>query len=113
MGGYESMVASEILRGRYRTGFDRPKPIPAGRIEAYTVDLHQQSYRFLKGHRIMGPGAKQLVSRVRPESAEFRPQHLRGAAPGFSIRHAAGVSIDGTRFSNRAAGPRGVIDPYP
>jgi uncharacterized protein len=53
MGGYELMVASEILRGRYRTGFDRPKPIPAGRIEAYTVDLHQQSYRFLKGHRIM------------------------------------------------------------
>jgi uncharacterized protein len=53
MGGYELMVASEILRGRYRTGFDRPRPIRAGKIEAYRVDLHQQSYRFLKGHRIM------------------------------------------------------------
>jgi len=53
MGGYELMVASEILRGRYRTGFDRPTAIKAGRIESYPVDLHQQSYRFLKGHRIM------------------------------------------------------------
>ncbi|HZM27216.1 MAG TPA: CocE/NonD family hydrolase [Gemmatimonadales bacterium] len=53
MGGYELMVASEILRGRYRTGFDRPTAIRAGRIESYTVDLHQQSYRFLQGHRIM------------------------------------------------------------
>jgi putative CocE/NonD family hydrolase len=53
MGGYELMVASEILRGRYRTGFDRPTAIKPGRIEAYTVDLHQQSYRFLQGHRIM------------------------------------------------------------
>jgi predicted acyl esterase len=49
----ELMVASEILRGRYRTGFNRPTAIRAGRIESYTVDLHQQSYRFLKGHRIM------------------------------------------------------------
>jgi putative CocE/NonD family hydrolase len=53
MGGYELMVASEILRGRYRTGFDRPAPIKPGRVEAYSVDLHQQSYRFLRGHRIM------------------------------------------------------------
>jgi uncharacterized protein len=53
MGGYELMVASEILRGRYRTGFDRPTAIRPGRIEAYRVDLHQQSYRFLEGHRIM------------------------------------------------------------
>jgi putative CocE/NonD family hydrolase len=53
MGGYELMVASDILRGRYRTGFDRPTPIRPGAIERYRVDLHQQSYRFGRGHRIM------------------------------------------------------------
>jgi putative CocE/NonD family hydrolase len=53
MGGYELMVASEILRGRYRTGFDRPTAIRPGAIDAYRIDLHEQSYRFLKGHRIM------------------------------------------------------------
>lgn len=53
MGGYELMVATDILRGRYRTGFERPTPVRPGAIEAYQVDLHQQSYRFLQGHRIM------------------------------------------------------------
>ncbi|HEY6947181.1 MAG TPA: CocE/NonD family hydrolase [Gemmatimonadales bacterium] len=53
MGGYELMVARDILRGRYRTGFDHPTPIRSGAIEAYRVDLHQQSYRFQRGHRIM------------------------------------------------------------
>ena len=53
MGGYELMVASDILRGRYRTAFDHPTPIRPGAIESYRVDLHQQSYRFGRGHRIM------------------------------------------------------------
>jgi putative CocE/NonD family hydrolase len=53
MGGYELMVASDIMRGRYRAGWNRPTAIRPGAIEAYRVDLHQQSYRFQRGHRIM------------------------------------------------------------
>jgi predicted acyl esterase len=53
MGGYELMVASEIMRGRYRAGWNRPTAIRAGAIEAYRIDLHQQSYRFRRRHRIM------------------------------------------------------------
>ena len=53
MGGYELMVTGEIMRGRYRTGWDKPAPIPAGAVEPFTVDLHQQAYTFRKGHRIL------------------------------------------------------------
>ena len=53
MGGYQLMVASDILRGRFREGFEKPKAIAPNTVLEYTVDLHQQSYRFLKGHRIM------------------------------------------------------------
>jgi uncharacterized protein len=53
MAGYELMVAGDIMRGRYRTGWDHPAPIPSGRVEAYTVDLHHQFYTFRRGHRIM------------------------------------------------------------
>ena len=53
MGGYELMVTGEIMRGRYRTSWERPAPIPANEVEPYTVDLHQQSYTFRAGHRIM------------------------------------------------------------
>ena len=54
MGGYQLMVASDILRGRLpqevRNAGSRSPPIA---VAEYTVDLHQQSYRFAKGHRIM------------------------------------------------------------
>ena len=52
-GGYQLMVANDVLRGRFRTGFERPQPIPPNRVLEYVVDLHSQDYRFLKGHRIM------------------------------------------------------------
>jgi predicted acyl esterase len=53
LGGYEFMVSSEILRGRYRLGFERARPIVPNVVNEYVVDLHQQSYTFQKGHRIM------------------------------------------------------------
>jgi len=53
MGGYELMVTGDIMRGRYRTSWEHPAPIPPNAVEPYTVDLHQQAYTFRKGHRIM------------------------------------------------------------
>lgn len=53
MGGFQLMVSGEILRGRYRTGWDHPTPLVPGRVTPFTVDLHQQAYTFGKGHRIM------------------------------------------------------------
>jgi uncharacterized protein len=53
MGGYQLMVASEILRGRYRNSWSRPTPLVPDQVTSFTVDLHQQAYTFNKGHRIM------------------------------------------------------------
>jgi len=53
MAGYELMVAGDIMRGRYRESWERPEPIPAGVVEPYIVDLHDQLYTFRRGHRIM------------------------------------------------------------
>jgi putative CocE/NonD family hydrolase len=53
MRGYQLMVASEILRGRYWRSFERATPIPANVVTPFTVDLHQQAYTFQRGHRIM------------------------------------------------------------
>ncbi|HTT67518.1 MAG TPA: CocE/NonD family hydrolase [Gemmatimonadales bacterium] len=53
MAGYELMVAGDIMRGRYRTSWERPEAIPPGAALAYTVDLHHQLYTFRRGHRIM------------------------------------------------------------
>ena len=53
MGGYELMVAGEIMRGRYRQSYDRPQPIAANQVTEYTVQIPPQAYRFQRGHRIM------------------------------------------------------------
>ena len=52
-GGYELMVANNVLRGRFRNGYVTPQPIAPGTVDEYKIDLHTQDYRFLKGHRIM------------------------------------------------------------
>ncbi|HEV8124749.1 MAG TPA: CocE/NonD family hydrolase [Gemmatimonadales bacterium] len=53
MGGYQLMVNADIMRGRYWKGFNRATPIPADTVTPFTVDLHEQLYRFRKGHRLM------------------------------------------------------------
>ncbi len=53
MGGYQFMIAGDIMRGRYRTSFATPTPIVPNRVAEYKVDLHQQMYTFKGGHRIM------------------------------------------------------------
>ena len=53
MGGYQLMVAGEILRGRYRRSFERPEAITPNAALEYHVDLHPQFYTFRRGHRLM------------------------------------------------------------
>ncbi|MEP7000047.1 MAG: CocE/NonD family hydrolase, partial [bacterium] len=53
LNGYQLMVANDVTRARFRKGFEKALPITPNKVEEYSVDLHTQSYRFLKGHRIM------------------------------------------------------------
>ncbi|MFN8571384.1 MAG: CocE/NonD family hydrolase [Gemmatimonadaceae bacterium] len=53
LGGYELMVNADIMRGRYWKGFTKATPIPANTVTPFDVDLHEQLYRFRKGHRLM------------------------------------------------------------
>ena len=53
LGGYELMVAHEIMRGRYRKSFSAPAPLEPNTPLDFTVDLHQQAYTFKRGHKLM------------------------------------------------------------
>ncbi len=53
LGGYQLMVAADILRGRYRKAYDRPEPIPANQKQTYRFALPTVSHVFLAGHRLM------------------------------------------------------------
>lgn len=53
MGGYRLMVSNDVMRARFRNSREQPEPLAPNRITPVTIDLHTQSYRFLKGHRVM------------------------------------------------------------
>ena len=51
--GYQLMVANDVMRSRFRDGYETPKPMVPNTVTPVSIDLHTQAYRFLKGHRIM------------------------------------------------------------
>ncbi len=53
MSGYELMIAADVLRGRFRNGFEKPEPMKPGEATPFSLDLLTHSHAFLKGHRIM------------------------------------------------------------
>jgi len=53
MGGYQLMVSGDILRGRYREAFDKPRAVPANQKQTYRFALPAVNHVFLPGHRLM------------------------------------------------------------
>jgi len=53
MGGYQQMISADILRGRFREDFSKPKPIAPNQVLEYRIRLPQANHEFLPGHRIM------------------------------------------------------------
>jgi hypothetical protein len=51
--GYQQLVRGEIMRGRYRNGFDKPLPFVPDRVTEVQFRLQDVLHTFRKGHRIM------------------------------------------------------------
>ena len=47
------MYLTEVFRGRYRTGFEKPAAIVPNQVTEFRYSLHGQNYAFRQGHRIM------------------------------------------------------------
>ena len=53
LSGFQLLVANDVFRGRFRNSLEKPEPIRPNTLTPFTIDLHTQSYRFKRGHRIM------------------------------------------------------------
>jgi len=53
LGGYQQMVRSEIMRGRFRESFSKPKPFVPGQPAKVTFRLQDVLHTFKRGHRII------------------------------------------------------------
>jgi len=85
MAGYQMMVANEVIRGRYRQDFERPRAIPPNEVVAYTIDLHTQNYCFKKGHRIMVQVQSSLFPLVDRNPQTFVPNIFEAASEDFRV----------------------------
>ncbi len=52
-GGFQQMVRSEVMRGRFRNSYKKPEPFVSGEITKVNVPLQDICHTFKKGHRIM------------------------------------------------------------
>jgi putative CocE/NonD family hydrolase len=53
MGGFQMLLAGEVLRSKFRNGFEKPEPLVPGAVTPIEFDLRDKFHRFLAGHRIM------------------------------------------------------------
>lgn len=53
MDGYQQMVRSEIIRGRFRNSYEHPEPFVPGMVDTVDLPLQDVFHTFRRGHRIM------------------------------------------------------------
>lgn len=53
MGGYQMLLAGEVLRGKFRNSFEEPQAIVPDEVAKIEFDLRDKCHRFLEGHKIM------------------------------------------------------------
>jgi putative CocE/NonD family hydrolase len=53
MGGYQMMVRSEVLRGRFRNSYEKPEPFLPNQPTEIKLELQDVLHTFQRGHRIM------------------------------------------------------------
>jgi putative CocE/NonD family hydrolase len=102
MGGFQLMIAGDVLRGRYRNGFEKPEPVAANSIQQYQIAFPGNDHVFLKGHRIMvqvqstwfpviDRNPQRFVANIfQAKEADFQPATQRIFRSG---QHASYVSI--------------------
>ncbi len=53
MGGFQMLLAGDILRAKFRNSFSNPEPMAPGQVTKLDFALGDKYHTFLKGHRIM------------------------------------------------------------
>ena len=53
MGGYQMLVRGEIMRGKFRSSFEKPAPFIPNKITTVKYELPDLAHTFKKGHRLM------------------------------------------------------------
>jgi len=53
LSGYQQMVRSEIIRGRFRNSYENPEPFAPGKVTSVTLPLQDVLHTFKRQRRVM------------------------------------------------------------
>ena len=53
LGGYQQMVRSEVIRGRFRNGFEKPEPFVPNEVAQVPLPIQDIHHTFKPGHKMM------------------------------------------------------------
>ena len=101
MGGYQLMIAGDVVRGRYHKSIERPEPLVADAVVEVPDRVSRQRSRLPRRPPHHGPGAEHVVSGHRSQSAAIRAEHLRGRGHRLPSRRPS-ASIAGCQASHIA-----------
>ena len=79
--GRQRMIANDVFRARFRTGYEKPKPLTPDAVLPYDIDLHQAAHVFRRGHRIAVQVQSSWFPLIDRNPQTFVPNILR-AKPG-------------------------------
>lgn len=102
MGGYQMLLAGDILRGKFRNSMSKPEPMVPGAVTKLAFTLGDRYHTFVAGHRIM----------VQVQSSWF-PMFDRNPQRFVDIYHArtADYQMATERIWRTAGAPSHVILP--
>jgi predicted acyl esterase len=73
LGGYQQLVRSEVMRGRFRESFSKPRPFVAGQVTPVPITLQDLLHTFRPGHRLMVQVQSTWFSLVDRNSQQYVP----------------------------------------
>ena len=113
MGGYQLMIAGDVLRARYRRGFEKPAPMTPNAVEHYQIGVSRPT--IMSSGRGIGSWCRCRARGSRSSTAipSVRAEYLPRAAVGFPCGHPASVPLGLAgivhRPSDREREPRAAL----
>lgn len=83
LGGYEMLVRSEVMRGRFRNGYSKPEPFVPDEPAVIRLELQDVLHTFGKGHRIMVQVCSTWFPLVDRNPQKYVPNIFRAADEDF------------------------------
>jgi predicted acyl esterase len=103
LGGYQQLLRGEIMRGRFRQGFETPVPFKPGVADKVEFELLDVLHTFKAGHRLMvqiqsswfplmDRNPQTFVDIYRAPASAYRPAWMRiHRAPGRESKIVVGI----------------------